>query len=73
MGAYSSPERYYHNLAHIQDSLSVFNQTSSLAAHSEEVELAIWFHDAVYDPRRSDSEQRSAEWGMLGVNSRFDV
>ena len=52
MHAYSSPERYYHSLAHIQDCLSSFDQTRSLAAHPEE--LAIWFHDAVYDTRRSD-------------------
>jgi predicted metal-dependent HD superfamily phosphohydrolase len=62
MRAYSSPDRYYHNLAHIDDCLSIFDQTSFLAAHPEDVELAIWFHDAVYDTRRSDNEQKSAEW-----------
>lgn len=60
--AYSSPGRFYHTLAHIEDCLSIFDQTIYLAAHPEEIELAIWFHDAVYDPRRDDNEQKSAEW-----------
>jgi predicted metal-dependent HD superfamily phosphohydrolase len=60
--AYSSADRFYHNLKHIEDCLSLFDQTKSLAAHPEEVELAIWFHDAVYDTRRNDNEQKSAEW-----------
>jgi predicted metal-dependent HD superfamily phosphohydrolase len=60
--AYSSAERFYHNLTHIADCLSMFDLTKSLAAHPEEVELAIWFHDAVYDTRRDDNEQKSAEW-----------
>lgn len=60
--AYSSPDRFYHNLRHIEDCLSIFDGTKSLAAHPEEVELAIWFHDAVYDTRRNDNEQKSAEW-----------
>lgn len=62
--AYSSPDRFYHNLKHIEDCLLIFDQTKFLAAHPEEVELAIWFHDAVYDTRRNDNEQKSAEWAM---------
>lgn len=60
--AYSSPGRFYHNLTHIQDCLSLFDQAKFLAAHPEEVELAIWFHDAAYDTRKNDNEQRSSEW-----------
>ena len=66
--AYSSPDRFYHNLTHIQDCLSIFDQTSLLAVHLEEVELAIWFHDAVYDTRRNDNEQKSAEWAVSAIN-----
>jgi predicted metal-dependent HD superfamily phosphohydrolase len=65
--AYSSPDRFYHNLTHIADCLSVFNQTKFLAAHPEEVELAIWFHDAVYDTSRNDNEQKSAEWAQTVI------
>jgi predicted metal-dependent HD superfamily phosphohydrolase len=60
--AYSSSDRFYHNLTHIEDCLSLFDQTNFLAVHPEEVELAIWFHDVVYDTHRNDNEQKSAEW-----------
>ena len=60
--AYSSRDRFYHNLTHIHSCFSIFDQTKFLAAYPEEVELAIWFHDAVYDAGRDDNEQKSAEW-----------
>lgn len=60
--AYSAADRFYHNLMHIEDCISSFDRTRFLAAYPEEVELAIWFHDVVYDTRREDNEQKSAEW-----------
>jgi predicted metal-dependent HD superfamily phosphohydrolase len=68
MRAYSFPDRYYHNFTHIQDCLSIFDQTHFVAIHPEEVELGIWFHDAVYDTTRSDNEQKSAEWAKAVIH-----
>lgn len=74
--AYSSPDRFYHTLAHVEDCLFIFDQTKSLAAYPEEMELALWFHDAVYDTRRNDNEQESAKWARatldrLGIHNNI--
>lgn len=66
--AYTSPDRFYHNLTHIQDCLSLFDQTNYLAAHPEEVEVAIWFHDSIYDTQRDDNEKRSAKWAQSMID-----
>jgi predicted metal-dependent HD superfamily phosphohydrolase len=60
--AYSEPERAYHTLHHIAECLQLLQQTQGLARSSPSIELAIWFHDAIYDPRRGDNEERSALW-----------
>ena len=58
---YSEPHRAYHTLAHVAECLTEFDGARDLATYPDEVELAIWFHDAVYDPHRHDSEVQSAE------------
>ena len=59
--AYSSSGRHYHNLRHVQILLDTVNEYAVLVHDREVVELAVWFHDAVYDYRSSENETRSAE------------
>ncbi len=63
----------YHNLAHVSDCLELLGGVAHLSEASGLVELAIWFHDAVYVPGAADNEAASAKLardvlGRLGLS-----
>ncbi|TMP45599.1 hypothetical protein CWB96_10450 [Pseudoalteromonas citrea] len=60
--AYSETHRYYHTVAHIEAMLIHFDKVRNLADSPDEVEIAIWFHDAIYNPLSSSNEINSAQW-----------
>jgi len=60
--AYGESWRHYHTLAHIEDCLVHLDAVRDLLRSPEEVELALWFHDVVYDPRSKSNEFDSAVW-----------
>jgi predicted metal-dependent HD superfamily phosphohydrolase len=57
---YQESARAYHSLEHIAKCLDEFDLLRQLAGNGSSVEFAIWFHDAVYDSRAADNEEKSA-------------
>ena len=58
--AYSEPQRYYHTVRHIVECLQLFHEIKEQLRNAPAVELALWFHDAVYDPQSAQNEENSA-------------
>ena len=59
---YGEPQRRYHTLEHIGACLTLLDGVQGLTPEDRRLlEYAIWWHDAVYDPARSDNEEQSAE------------
>ncbi|WP_027547925.1 phosphohydrolase [Bradyrhizobium sp. WSM2254] len=60
--AYAAPGRHYHNLSHIEDCLAALARLEGISAAEREILTeAIWWHDVIYDPTRSDNEELSAQ------------
>lgn len=77
-GLYGEPHRRYHTLDHIAACLKALDAADGLSGGDRRrIELALWWHDAVYDPTRSDNEALSAELAvadltMLGAAAESD-
>lgn len=67
--AYATPPRAYHDFGHVRE---VLRHYAAVAAgpgwrQPREVELAVLYHDAIYEPGRKDNEARSAEFALAEI------
>jgi predicted metal-dependent HD superfamily phosphohydrolase len=60
--AYAEPNRHYHDERHLDDCLRQLDEVHDLPERERRIlRWAILWHDCVYDPQRTDNEERSAE------------
>ena len=59
---YSEVQRHYHSIQHIVECLEHLHQIKTHLDDTLSVELAIWFHDVIYNPQANDNEQQSADY-----------
>lgn len=57
---YADPSRVYHDVRHLRAVLEAVDLLQDEGADREAVELAAWFHDAVYDVQQTENEAASA-------------
>lgn len=61
IAAYSEKQRAYHTVQHLYECLVLLESIRANLNDANAVVLALWFHDAVYDPQAKDNELKSAE------------
>lgn len=62
LARYREPHRHYHGISHLAGGLRVLDEIADTLVSAAEVELAFWFHDAVYATHPlAQNEERSAE------------
>lgn len=69
--AYGEPHRAYHTAQHISECLALLDSLGELLTVQQlsVLELALWYHDVVYQPTARDNEQRSADQAVAFLNS----
>jgi len=76
LSKYSESSRHYHNIDHIRNCLGEFDEVADEINFSDEIELAIWYHDILYDIESTQNEEDSAEFTLeiclnAGTTERF--
>ena len=70
LARYREPQRRYHTLQHLSECLGHLEAVLDQVPDPAAIELALWFHDAVYElagPGAASNELRSAQWAVQAL------
>ena len=70
---YGEPQRAYHTLNHIEQLLVQFESIKHILSEQHIIALALYYHDVIYDPTRSDNELKSAEFATDALSSYLNT
>jgi len=66
---YGEKHRHYHTLAHVMACLDQLDSVRDKLDAPRSVELALWFHDVIYNTRETNNEALSAEFAREVLNT----
>jgi len=58
---YEEPTRFYHKFTHLEELFKYRDQFAAQLSDKDSVDLAIWFHDVIYNPKSKTNEEESAK------------
>ena len=61
LSLYGENHRAYHNFVHVASMLREFDEVRDYIENPEQFEIAIWYHDAIYNTKEKNNEEKSAE------------
>ncbi len=70
---YTGPDRHYHSDEHINLCLTRLDEARESTGYAATVELAVWFHDAIFEPGDPENERKSAAWFRDCADGAFSV
>jgi pantetheine-phosphate adenylyltransferase len=68
LNLYGEKQRHYHNLVHIVHSIREMDNAKNLIKNPDQLEFALWYHDAIYNVHAKDNEEKSAELAEKRLN-----
>lgn len=70
---HADPQRHYHTLNHVRHCLHELDAAVLPGREHDTVEMALWFHDAIYQPGATDNEVRSVTLFTDRAQSTFSL